>query len=145
MNGQDYLRLAESLVVGSTEAEWRSAVSRAYYAAFHIARGLLISCGFNVPSKETAHAYLWQRLLNAGHPPTITAGGDLQTLRRDRNRADYEFDRPLAQRTATTQVNDAKKLIRVLEAAAYEPTKTQITDAVKIYERDVLKTVTWKP
>jgi hypothetical protein len=31
------------------------------------------------------------------------------------------------------------------EAAAVEPIRTQITDAMKIYERDVLKDVTWHP
>jgi hypothetical protein len=31
------------------------------------------------------------------------------------------------------------------DAARLEPIRTQITDAMKIYERDVLKTVTWHP
>jgi hypothetical protein len=73
------------------------------------------------------------------------AGGNLQTLRRNRNWADYDFDAPMDQASATVQLRVATDIIRVLEAAAQDPIKTQITDAMKIYERDVLKTVTWHP
>ena len=37
----DLLRLAEKLSLGMTESEWRCAVSRAYYAAYHRGRDLL--------------------------------------------------------------------------------------------------------
>ena len=39
MNGADFLHLALRLSGGSTEAEWRSAVSRTYYGVFHLALG----------------------------------------------------------------------------------------------------------
>ncbi len=41
MNERDFLRLAAVLAGGAAEAEWRTAVGRAYYAAFHMARRLL--------------------------------------------------------------------------------------------------------
>jgi uncharacterized protein (UPF0332 family) len=41
MTGRDFLALAMQLAGGGSEAEWRSATSRAYYAAFHVARELL--------------------------------------------------------------------------------------------------------
>ena len=34
---------------------------------------------------------------------------------------------------------------RHLDAAAVEPVRTQVTDAMKVYERDVLHDVTWHP
>ena len=52
----DLLRLAEKLCLGTTESEWRCAVSRAYYAAFHRGRDLLQALGFEVPRGEQAHA-----------------------------------------------------------------------------------------
>jgi uncharacterized protein (UPF0332 family) len=55
MNGRDFLPLATQLAGGTTEAEWRSAVSRAYYAAFHVARRLLSELGFTVPRADRAH------------------------------------------------------------------------------------------
>jgi hypothetical protein len=102
-------------------------------------------CGFTVPRGEQAHGYLWLRLSNCSHVDVKAAGGNLQILRRNRNWADYDFDAKMDQGSATAQIQVATDIIRVLEAAAQNPIKTQITDAMKIYERDVLKTVTWHP
>jgi uncharacterized protein (UPF0332 family) len=145
MDVRDFLTLAETLVAGPTEAMWRSAVSRAYYAAFHVARQLLTQCRFKVPRGDRAHAYLWQRLHNSGHPDVARAGAELDTLRSERNRADYDCHLSFDQISATAQVQIARQIIQTLEAAAQEPVKTQITDAMKIYERDVLQNVTWGP
>jgi uncharacterized protein (UPF0332 family) len=145
MDAREFLRLAETLARGTSEVEWRSAVSRAYYAAFHLARDLLFHCSFTVPRADRAHAYLWLRLAHAGDPDVENAGSDLNTLRGSRNRADYDLGRPFPQSTAASQVHLARETIRRLAAADQDPLKTQITDAMKIYERDVLKDVTWRP
>ncbi len=143
MHARDFFNLASILAKGSTEAEWRSAVSRAYYAAFHIARNLLLGCGFSVPRGEQAHAHLWLRLSNSKHPDVENAGGDLKSVRSSRNWADYDLDRRLNQATALSQLKLIENLNRVLEEASKEPVKAQITEAMKTYERDVLKEVTW--
>src|SRR5712692_7297367 len=137
MNFRDFLTLAAALATSSTEAEWRSAVSRAYYAAFHVACELLRDLGFTVPRAERAHAYLWLRLANSGHPDVRNAGLDLSQLRQERNRADYDAHRNLGQGTAAKDLQTAQDIVRVLDAGRLEPTRTQITDAMKIYERDV--------
>ena len=145
MDFRDYLRLARALAAGKTEAEWRSASSRNYYAAFHVARGLLLGLGFHVPRADKAHAYLWLRLSNAGHADVIQAGRRLNGLRGQRNRADYEEQAPVTQALAAGHVQVAEEIIQALDAAAVEPVRTQITDAIKIYERDILRDVTWHP
>lgn len=145
MDFRDYLNLAVALVNGSSEAEWRSAVSRAYYAAFHVAREFLASLNFTVPHAERAHGYLWLRLANAGHADVCDAGNRLNALRRERNRADYDAHISVSQSSARTHVQRAEEIIQALDAAAIEPIRTQIIDAMKIYERDVLKDVTWHP
>ena len=142
MDGRDFLKVADTLLAGNTEAEWRSAVSRAYYAAFHVARELLGQCGFQVPQGERAHAYLWLRLSNAGDPRVQNAGARLQIRRRERNQADYDMNRKIVQAVALVQVQAAKDVVNVLDAVT-GPLGTQITDAIKTYERDVLKEVTW--
>jgi uncharacterized protein (UPF0332 family) len=145
MDARNFLITADQLARGATEADWRSAVSRAYYAAFHVARQLFTTFGFTVPRADRAHSYLWLRLCNCGDAAVRRAGADLDVLRRLRNHADYDVDRPLLQATALTQVQNARQVIQVLDAAAQDPLKTQITDTMKIYERDVLKDVTWHP
>jgi uncharacterized protein (UPF0332 family) len=145
MDFRQYLTLAATLAAGTTEAEWRSAVSRAYYAAFHFARSLLIDLGFRAPPGERAHAYIWLRLANAGAADVRIAGNRLNALRGRRNRADYDAHPSWIQPMAANEVKSAEDIIQALDAAAVDPIRTQITDAMKVYERDVLHDVTWHP
>jgi uncharacterized protein (UPF0332 family) len=146
MDARDFLEVAWDLVGGAREAEWRTAVSRAYYAAFHTARDLLTECGFTAPQAEQAHAYLWLPLANCGHPDVQSAGVKLNFLRQIRNRADYDIQRALDQATATDPLHRAAEIVQVLDSLATMPeVKTRIIDAIKVYERDVLRQVTWRP
>ena len=145
MDFRDFLALARIWSKSRTEGEWRSAASRAYYAAFHVAVQLLKDLGFAVPHAERAHAYLWLRLSNAGYSTVEQAGIDLNALRGERNRADYDGRRPFLAATAVNLVQTAENIIRALDAARNDPIRTAITDAMKVYERDVLQDVTWHP
>lgn len=145
MNGRDFLPLAARLAGGTTEADWRTAVSRAYYAAFHVARRFFADMNFTVPRADRAHQYLVFRLSNSGESVTEQAGRDLETLRRLRNRADYDETPPLPQAQATAAVQLAETILQVLDAARQEPARTRIRDCVIVYERDVLRDVTWQP
>src|SRR5688572_21477559 len=94
MTGRDFLPLARRLASGGSEAEWRTAVSRAYYAAFHVARDLLTDLGFTPPRADRAHEYLYRRLNNCGVAAVETAAGHLKNLRQVRNQADYDLNHP---------------------------------------------------
>jgi uncharacterized protein (UPF0332 family) len=145
MNWRDFLSLAARLAAGATEADWRTAVSRAYYADIHVARRLLADLNFTVPRADRAHQYLVFRLSNCGESALEQAGRDLETLRRLRNRADYDDVPALPQPQAAAAAQLAEGIIRVLDAARQEPTRTRIKDAMIVYERDVLHDVTWHP
>ena len=145
MTARDFLLLANRLLKDATEADWRTAVSRGYYAAFHVARELLRDLGFSVPMTDRAHKYLAFRLSNCGDATIRSAGVDLDRLRDRRNEADYALQLSFSQTAATSEVRLAENIIRALDFARQEPARTQITDAMKIYERDVLQDVTWKP
>ena len=144
MNPRDFLTLATALAAGTTEAAWRSAVSRAYYAAFHAARQLLRDLGFRVPRGDQAHAYLWMRLSNCGGASLQRAGQLLNSLRTERNRADYDIDVPYPQAAAQPELGVAGQVIQTLDTGRVEPTRTQITNAMRTYEQTVLRVVTWQ-
>jgi uncharacterized protein (UPF0332 family) len=145
MDGRDFLEVADDLITAMREADWRSAVSRAYYASFHVARQLLQDCGFQVPIADKAHAYLWRRLSNGGHADLQHAGQDLNALRTARNWADYDLDRPLDQATAVDKAQNASDIIDLLRSVPTLPaTQAQLTEAIKTYERDVLREETWR-
>ena len=145
MNWRDFLALAARLATEPTEADWRSAVSRAYYAAFHVARRLLADLHFTVPRADRAHQYLVFRLSNCGEPAVEQAGRDLDTLRRLRNRADYDDAPAVTRPQAAAAVRLADGIIQALDAAGLEPTRTRARDVMIVYERDVLRDVTWHP
>ncbi len=145
MNWRDFLSLAVQLAAGTGEADWRTAASRAYYAAFHVARQLLSDLGFVVPRADAAHRYLSLRLSNCGETTLEASGRNLETLRRLRNRADYDTRPPFPSNEAEAAVRLAENIIQVLDGALHEPTRTTITDAIRNYERHVLQVVTWRP
>jgi uncharacterized protein (UPF0332 family) len=145
MNAREFLDLAEELIAGSSEAYWRTAVSRAYYCAFHVARSLMEKAGFKVPESDAAHSYLAMRLSNAKHPEIEEAGRGLEDSRRARNRADYRINLPFDEAKARVDQLRAGDVARLLEEAGTLPTVMErITQGMREYERDVLRDVTWR-
>ena len=55
MNGDDFIQLAGKLATSADPASLRSAVSRAYYGAFHLAGEFLADIGRPVPHHANAH------------------------------------------------------------------------------------------
>ena len=146
MTARDILDVAWDLLSGSTEAEWRAAISRAYFAAFHAARNLLRDVSFEVPRGERAHGYLWLRLSNSADAVVDHQGAQLRELRHMRNWADYDLDRPMSHMEAGVLIRVADDIVEFFETLPTVPARLkQITEAIKKYERDVLKKVTWFP
>ncbi len=99
----DYLTLAQELVTRrDDEAALRSAVSRAYYAAFCQARNLLSRDGVNTDDMRS-HVALWTRYRVHSDPSYQLIGRQGDYIRRHRSEADYrdEFQElaPAAQET----------------------------------------------
>jgi uncharacterized protein (UPF0332 family) len=144
MTPRDLLDLADELSTDDREAAWRLAAHAAYYAAFHAARILMTQVGFRVPDADRAHGYLWLRLQNSGQPDVIEAGVALHRARGIRNQADYDFVPAFTRKLATAQVARAQGIVELLEEVADSPeTLARITPAMRDYERDVLREVTW--
>ena len=102
--------------------------------------------GFCVPGAAQAHAYLWLRLSNSDHPDVINSGEQLYQLRRIRNKADYDFRKPVEEATVVYQVQVATDIVQLLDTLAKEEAiLAQVIEAIKVYERDVLREVTWRP
>jgi uncharacterized protein (UPF0332 family) len=143
MNARDFLDLAYDLLGGTREADWRSAVSRAYYAGFHCGRDFFTAAGFAVPA-EHVHLYLWRRLSNAGHVDINRAGLLMQEYRRRRNWADYDLVRAFDQRTAQDFVQNVDDVIRLINTLPTVPEAHQkVVEQMRAYEKNVLREETW--
>jgi uncharacterized protein (UPF0332 family) len=90
MDGHAFIALAGKLA--AEEATYRTAVSRAYYGAFHVARSFLVELGFEPLSNANVHAFARHYLNGSGIAQACLAAGELGDLQTARNRADYRLD-----------------------------------------------------
>ena len=129
MIGRDFLAFALRCLqgfeeAGPEEADRRSAVSRAYYGAFHEARALLRRCGISLPKTEQVHVKLGYCLRDCSDPNAAKAGRQLDTLRAQRKVADYDLDdrRFASIHAAQTEVARAHRIVETLDLCRSAPT-----------------------
>ncbi len=92
MNYLDFLDTAARLIAtqNPTEADIRSAISRAYYAVYH--HVLLWWKSHNFPDyRDRGHAKIQMALSNAGVPNAKKFSMDMKVLNGARRDADYEL------------------------------------------------------
>lgn len=143
MSPREFLTLALELQTHTSEAAWRTAVSRAYYAAFHAARRLLKSWGFQIGQADHAHVGVTRRLAIAGIPKLDTVARELAELRSKRNAADYDLDRLVSLHFAKRYVSSAQSILAILELD-FSTQQPQAVQTIREYEQKVLRDVTWR-
>ena len=117
MHGEDFITVAHELANGDSEAHWRSAVSRAYYGAFHVARQAVIDEGGTVEKGPAAHGEVRNWLLNRPEESLVEAGSNLGDLHGRRIRADYHLDiRDMTRNNAMLEFMKAKIIIEAIRA-----------------------------
>ena len=111
----EYLTLAQRLATESGEASQRSAVSRAYYAAFHAARSLLESTeNFHVSQSNPAHKQVWDAYRRKGRTHTaVGINGD--RLRLNRAHADYDPEIENLSGLVEDSLEKAERVFRYLD------------------------------
>jgi uncharacterized protein (UPF0332 family) len=112
--GRDFLTIATALAtnVGDEAAE-RTAVSRAYYAAFHEARNYCNRTDTSISNRPSAHAEVRRQLSQTGR-----IGQDLGRLQRLRKNADYDipFPTPNLSEEVQTALALARRILADLDA-----------------------------
>jgi uncharacterized protein (UPF0332 family) len=90
MNGEDFIAFAGRIAAGAKggAADFRSAVSRAYYGAYHLAVDFLISTGANPPAD---HGEIQRMLYRTGNANARMASRFLGDLQSHRVKADYHL------------------------------------------------------
>ncbi len=113
------LSVAEELVgktpaIPSTEeARHRSAISRAYYAAFHASVRKL---GKKIPAYENSHLAVVEYFEHNGSRAYRHIGGKLRRLLKDRRAADYDDEFPQLSGIAPKAVDNARTIIELIGA-----------------------------
>jgi hypothetical protein len=114
-----YFDLAQELARTSPravtrEARLRSAISRAYYAVFCLARNHVRDQeGLSIP-REKVHSYVTNQFKDSPDSTHSQFGHDLDRLRWDRNKADYDDSFPRLDHIATLDMLLAEQLLNTL-------------------------------
>lgn len=110
----DYQQYAARLLQlpAPSEAELRTAISRAYYAAFNTARDFLIWIKRLDPAlRRQVHATVWRLLRDSLSSVERGISEIGMRLLECRKKADYERAYPRFNRDAKTAVRDSRRLI----------------------------------
>ncbi|MCR4433928.1 MAG: HEPN domain-containing protein [Caldiserica bacterium] len=118
-NWESYIQLADELIAyqkqpSILEAYYRSAISRAYYGVFCIARNFLIKKGISIP-KENTHKFVREQYTNSSNWLEKKIGTDLSRLLLDRKNADYDDQPSIDVQRAKFAVQISKEIFKNLQ------------------------------
>ena len=106
------LAAAEALGHGNSEADWRNAASRAYYAAFHRCRLAAEDARLSFPETGSVHIGLIEALTYPLNPSRIRRLGYLLDLcRGHRADADYRIDQDFPRVVAETVLAHTREIL----------------------------------
>lgn len=114
---EDFLKLAEKLVsdLNNEEIVYRTAISRAYYYAFHFVRE---NCGTHPDAMfrydHTDHQEAVNFFMRVGRRDLASI---MRSLRNRRNHADYELTRTITKDQAEEFINDVRDFIANLKCS----------------------------
>jgi hypothetical protein len=137
-----FLDLAKVLKGGTASAEMcRTAIGRAYYAAFNVGVEALLAIGIQPSQSPSGHGELRNCLGACNDPELRRANARLSTLHSRRIRADYEMSDPVVETRAEadTACHEATEVINLFNKLRHDVSKDAVRDEMKRYARDVLK------
>ena len=110
-----YLVLARDLGSRSEEAALRSAISRAYYAAYNTARSFCDNAGIPMIDTGNLHKDLWDAFLRKGGRTFASVHDEGQRLRRKRTKADYDSEVSGLSLVAVDSIRDCEAILSFLK------------------------------
>lgn len=131
MTADEYIQFARMLVArfSSDEAAQRTAVSRAYYGAYHLAAELLRPLSIGPLNYGTIPRFLMQSAV----PAAQNAGRVLGNLQSDRIKADYRLDTTITVQFATTNVERAHEIRTFLAAFESPDAAAPLATGIRAY------------
>ena len=139
MNPKEFQYLASGLVEknGAFPSEYRTAISRSYYAVYNLGINLLKEMGFTIPKKLDAHVFMRRHFNNSGDIELIEAAQKIKDLKTKRQHADYDLDRHDVEKkhNAKAYVYSADRLIKTMERQCTGENRSQIIKSIKDWRK----------
>lgn len=136
MRPEAYLDVADELMGAGGAARLRSAVSRAYYAVFHVATQATVALGG--PARSSDHELTGARFQSSADPVISELGQRFLNLKTARHRADYrlaggaDVEDPVA---VAALVREARELAEAFKELPRGPLREAAAGAISEYER----------
>ena len=135
MDPRDFLQVAGRLTLasGSTAADYRTAISRAYYGVYHLARQLLNDRLQFFCNVDNEHLWVQRHYYNCQMKAAKEIGRPLGNLHEARKNADYDLDDPGIETSAAArfQLERARaiqsSIQTCIDPANIETLKTEMT------------------
>ena len=138
MDPKQFQYLASGLAEhGTSEPQFRTAVSRAYYAVYNVAINLLKEMDFTISGKFDTHVVMRRHFNNSGNTELKRAAEKIKDLKTKRQHADYELNRTdiEKQHNAKAHVKSAGRVIETLENQCYGENREQIIKNIKAWRK----------
>lgn len=118
VSSKDYVESADVLSANGAEIDWRNAISRAYYGAFHWGLANVGTCNAlpHAIGPLGAHDAMIKRYEHHGDNAGKSIAFILNAMKTKRKVADYRLDDSITQIEAVTQVETARKVIDRISA-----------------------------
>ena len=137
MKGEEFVTYASSIAArpNAGAAAYRTAISRAYYGAFNVAKDLTTLLGHDPPQGQNTHKWTSLVLSNCGQPNGTMAGGFLGDLHKSRLDADYQLAKQNVenQQAAIDCVELATEILRLLSLCEASEARRTIKAGIELY------------
>ena len=129
-------RLAEH---GAYPVEFRTAISRAYYAVFHVGLNLLKEMGFDIFQNAYSHEEVYRHFNNSCDKNLVKAAVKINDLRTRRLHADYELDRTSIEekKNAKMLVQLSERLIETIEKCCNGENREKIIESIQDWKNHI--------
>ena len=137
LRGKDFILTAKMLCrENCREPEWRTSISRSYYAAYHTIRECLsagVERALLIRSGGTAlyHGFVIRCLKRCSDEKVNEIGDLLNDLRAERRRADYDLHDKIESTRAVDVLSDASDLLIEMDSFDPEAVASSVSDLLK--------------
>lgn len=138
MTGDDFIAVAAKIAATySDPASCRTAVSRAYYGAFHLAKSFLADIGIKPPRNANTHVFIQHHLAGSGHTTAGSIASLLGDLHEGRLHADYDLNYKQIESVlqARASVERATRIQVAVNECRTSQAQAVIKAGIEVYEK----------
>lgn len=141
MQGEDFLSIAGKLAAQPSfgVAGYRTAISRAYYGIFHLARRFLADFRMHCPRGANEHLWIQRLFRHCDAAEGVQIGVLLGSLHESRKAADYDLLNWDVENQANVQaaVMRATELANRIKTCSSGAIRNQIEQGMRAYRRQI--------